>query len=665
MPKNDLQRQIDAVSTVIGSFSGSLVASGFDEVRADVWLALKTTDDITEGTTNLYFTDGRVSANADVAGNTAARHNAVTIGTGGLSSHLGITAGQVLTLSAINHADLSNIDPNQHIDHTAVSITGGTGITGGGAITTSRVLSIDTGYSVGWTARQYFYGGLDAADAEIYGELHSAVFVKDETAIHAGDIIVVKSAGTLAADYTVGGTMVIKDPPSGASWLFDSGDDVRIKAEHTAGMGDTWVTVTRTGTINTYTTTYKSGTNGIIYPAGTGVADYGTVSDGGIRIQSNSGLGKLPRIDGFVYNGTATQNPFFAVGDIAGISDSFFGTIPAGTNGLYAKDVYLTGQFNITNGQDITNIDGGNITTGTINASVVAVTNINASNITTGTINAGVIAVTNINASNITTGTINADNVTVSAAGGDVLVNNNGFSIYDITDFGFANPIAGLEWFDKSNSNAYLGGIYGLNDTSWGQGISLKGSQVVAFSPGIKLTTNAPGGVLLPGAAVDVSTAGVDITLVSTDLTINGGLGNFTITGGGFWDVTGGYKVNGTTVINNAGDWADDTGWVDFPFDATRWAHWDTGGWRCQYRRVGKTVSIVGLLNRTGSTGSDRQVGYLPADCRPPRNYRFVAMTGDANYLFVYLDVYPSGLVQLGHATNGNWHSIDMTFLIA
>ena len=47
-------------------------------------------------------------ANAD------AHHNHVTIGTGGLSAKLAISAGQVLTLGAFNHTDLSNVTADQH-----------------------------------------------------------------------------------------------------------------------------------------------------------------------------------------------------------------------------------------------------------------------------------------------------------------------------------------------------------------------------------------------------------------------------------------------------------------------------------------------------------------------------------------------------------------------
>ena len=61
--------------------------------------------------------------------------------------------------------------------------------------------------------------------------------------------------------------------------------------------------------------------------------------------------------------------------------------------------------------QTTTVIDGGHITTGTIDAGVVNVTNINANNITSGTIDASRITVTGIDADNITGGTIDGDRV--------------------------------------------------------------------------------------------------------------------------------------------------------------------------------------------------------------------------------------------------------------
>lgn len=157
-----------------------------------------------------------VSNNTDVAANTSARHNAVTIGTTGLSAKLAVDANQVLTLGTIAHSDLTginandhhepvtigttglsgklavdsnqqltlgtiahseltNVVANEHINHSTVSISAGTGLVGGGDLTATRTLSFD--YDVvnsHWTQRHYFDGGLDASDAEIYGQIGRA-----------------------------------------------------------------------------------------------------------------------------------------------------------------------------------------------------------------------------------------------------------------------------------------------------------------------------------------------------------------------------------------------------------------------------------------------------------------------------------------------------------
>ena len=62
----------------------------------------------------------------------------------------------------------------------------------------------------------------------------------------------------------------------------------------------------------------------------------------------------------------------------------------------------------------LTVIDGGHITTGTIDASRATITNINASNISSGTLDGSKATITNISASNITTGTLDASKATIT-----------------------------------------------------------------------------------------------------------------------------------------------------------------------------------------------------------------------------------------------------------
>ncbi len=60
---------------------------------------------------------------------------------GALAGVLKGTAGVLSGAAA--HADLASIDSNQHIDHTAVSIIAGTGMSGGGTIAANRTLNCD------------------------------------------------------------------------------------------------------------------------------------------------------------------------------------------------------------------------------------------------------------------------------------------------------------------------------------------------------------------------------------------------------------------------------------------------------------------------------------------------------------------------------------------
>ena len=105
--------------------------------QADIALSASDTGDLSEGS-NLYFTNERVDD----------RINAMlTAGTGLSKSY--DDAGNSLTLttddSAIVHDNLSGFVANEHIDHSAVSITAGAGLTGGGTIAATRTVNVGAG----------------------------------------------------------------------------------------------------------------------------------------------------------------------------------------------------------------------------------------------------------------------------------------------------------------------------------------------------------------------------------------------------------------------------------------------------------------------------------------------------------------------------------------
>ncbi len=145
------------------SFSGQILSTnGVVSGSSQIDVA-STTGDIALGTrtSGNYVASLVAGTNITLANNSGEgatptiglTNNAITIA--GTSTSLGgtITAeqirtaiGTVVTSSAqIDHNSTTNYSANRHIDHTAVSISAGSGLTGGGDISTTRTLSIATG----------------------------------------------------------------------------------------------------------------------------------------------------------------------------------------------------------------------------------------------------------------------------------------------------------------------------------------------------------------------------------------------------------------------------------------------------------------------------------------------------------------------------------------
>lgn len=126
----------------------------------------KSTSDLSEGT-NLYHTTARARAAisvTDAAGDGTLAYNAST----GVITYNGITDAQVrgklsggtgitynsgtgaitTTDGDIVHDNLSGFVANEHIDHTSVSVTAGTGLTGGGTIAATRTLNVIGGKGI-------------------------------------------------------------------------------------------------------------------------------------------------------------------------------------------------------------------------------------------------------------------------------------------------------------------------------------------------------------------------------------------------------------------------------------------------------------------------------------------------------------------------------------
>ena len=198
----------------------------------DTRLATKNTDDLSEGSGNLYYTDTRARAaisRVDAGGDGSLAYNSTTgvitytgpsaaevqahfsattsgSGYGGLTYSGGVftyakvtnanirerlSGGTGITYdnstgvisstdSEIVHDNLSGFVANEHINHSSVAITAGSGLTGGGDITTTRTLNIGEGTGISVAA-----DSISTNDSEIVHDNLSG-FVADEHVAHSG-----------------------------------------------------------------------------------------------------------------------------------------------------------------------------------------------------------------------------------------------------------------------------------------------------------------------------------------------------------------------------------------------------------------------------------------------------------------------------------------------
>ncbi len=133
-------------------------------------------------------------------------HSTVSITAGtGLSGGGDITTSRTLTTddSAIVHDNLSGFVANEHIDHSGVSITAGAGLTGGGDITATRDIAVGAGTGVTVNADDIAIGQDVATTADVtfnsvtsddfIGSLNGAVQfqAKATVALNKGDAVYV------------------------------------------------------------------------------------------------------------------------------------------------------------------------------------------------------------------------------------------------------------------------------------------------------------------------------------------------------------------------------------------------------------------------------------------------------------------------------------------
>lgn len=151
-----------SIATVLGYTPEPAVTAGTTAqyYRGDKTFQTLNTTAVAEGT-NLYYTDGRVSANTDVAANTAARHSAVTLGTAnGLSlstQALSLGLASASANGALSSTDWTTFNNKQNALTNPVTGTGTTNyvtkFTGASTIGNSQIFDNGTFVGIGTTTQ--------------------------------------------------------------------------------------------------------------------------------------------------------------------------------------------------------------------------------------------------------------------------------------------------------------------------------------------------------------------------------------------------------------------------------------------------------------------------------------------------------------------------------
>ena len=185
------------------SLSGQAVTLGQIDISDDTNLVGGTGITLTGDT--LSTTDSEIVHDnlSGFVSNEHIDHSSVSITAGtGLSGGGDITTTRTLTTddSAIVHDNLSGFVANEHIDHSGVSITAGAGLTGGGDITSTRDIAVGAGTGVTVNADDIAIGQdvatsadveFNSVTADIIGDIRGATkfTAKADVALNIGDAV--------------------------------------------------------------------------------------------------------------------------------------------------------------------------------------------------------------------------------------------------------------------------------------------------------------------------------------------------------------------------------------------------------------------------------------------------------------------------------------------
>ena len=217
--------------------------------------------------TNLYYTDARVktkldadgviSGSSQISGITNAQLNgsiangklansAITISGTSVSLGGSITdetlfggVGVISGSAQVSHDSTTGFVANEHIDHSSVSITAGTGLNGGGDITTTRTLNVDNDYLNtslnSFTSSFNTSMSIDGSGVTILGNLtvQGTQTILDTTTLNVKDKNILVASGAADSAAADGAGLTIGGANETLTWVhadsrFSFSDDLNV-----------------------------------------------------------------------------------------------------------------------------------------------------------------------------------------------------------------------------------------------------------------------------------------------------------------------------------------------------------------------------------------------------------------------------------------------------
>jgi hypothetical protein len=313
-----------------------------------------------------YASSGHTGFEPSVTkGNLSAGSNKITIDGTPTGALIGAGASIDVNQANLDHGSIGGLGDDDHTQYASAegsgtrrgyeagrlnkTITAGTGLSGGGALTADRTLSVDTTYAFTWGSLHTFNAGATIAagqnlgfgadvaisrkganilqinsgdvlqsnsyasgisgwnigadgtaefsNVRVRGELVSTVFKYNEIQATAGTFGVFKSASNLYADCAVpasGAFTISAKNADGGGALFATNDVLRMKDWNGAAVRDVWATVTgvtNQGAYSDYACTLSYGSASITITAGAAVVDYGPSGAGFLTLSADGAVG--------------------------------------------------------------------------------------------------------------------------------------------------------------------------------------------------------------------------------------------------------------------------------------------------------------------------------------------------------------------------------------